>query len=215
MRLAALSADCRDRLVQISSFTTLRRRHGCLCMEALLNSFWLVVVSEMGDKTQLLALVLILRFKTPWTIMFGILAATLLNHGLASWLGGWLSSLVSPDLLRYSLAAIFAAFALWILIPDKDDGEITNARYGAFLTTLVAFFLAEMGDKTQLATVALGAHYQAPVIVTAGTTLGMLVADGLAVFFGERLTQRIPLHLVRKIAALTFLIFGIAILFKD
>lgn len=190
-------------------------RMGDFRLEALFNSFWLVLVSEMGDKTQLLALVLILRFKRPWSIMAGILLATLLNHGMASWLGGWISSLLSPTVLRYSLAAIFVGFALWILVPDKDDGDVSQARFGAFLTTLVAFFLAEMGDKTQLATVALGAHYQAPLIVTAGTTLGMLVADGLAVVFGERLTQRIPMHIVRKLAAVTFLIFGLVILFKD
>lgn len=190
-------------------------RMGDFRLEALFNSFWLVLVSEMGDKTQLLALVLILRFKRPWSIMAGILLATLLNHGMASWLGGWISSLLSPTVLRYSLAAIFVGFALWILVPDKDDGDVSQARFGAFLTTLVAFFLAEMGDKTQLATVALGAHYQAPLIVTAGTTLGMLVADGLAVVFGERLTQQIPMHIVRKLAAVTFLIFGLVILFKD
>jgi putative Ca2+/H+ antiporter (TMEM165/GDT1 family) len=144
--------------------------------------------------------------------MAGILAATLLNHGVASLLGGWASSLVSRDVMRYVLAAIFVAFAGWILIPDKDEGGPSHERYGAFLTTLVTFFLAEMGDKTQLATIALGAHYQAPVIVTAGTTLGMLASDGLAVVFGERLTKRIPMRYVRLIAAVTFLAFGIAIL---
>ena len=168
----------------------------------------------MGDKTQLLALLLALRFKKPWTIMAAILAATLLNHGIASWLGGWVSSLLSPVVLRYVLAAIFVGFAAWILIPDKDDGGPEHDRHGAFLTTLVAFFLAEMGDKTQLATVALGARYQAPLLVTAGTTLGMLFSDGLAVVFGERLTKRIPMKYVRIFAAVTFLAFGVAILLR-
>ncbi|EYF07639.1 TMEM165/GDT1 family protein [Chondromyces apiculatus] len=181
-------------------------------MEALLKSFALVAASEMGDKTQLLALVLALRYKRPWIIMAGILAATILNHGLASWVGGYVSSLVSPDVLRYTLAAIFGAFALWILIPDKDEDGPQNERFGPFLTTLVAFFLAEMGDKTQLATVALGARFQAPVLVTIGTTLGMLFADGLAVFFGERLTKRIPMKWVRIFAAVLFAAFGVGIL---
>lgn len=181
-------------------------------MEALLHSFVLVAVSEMGDKTQLLALVLTLRFKKPLAIMAGILCATILNHGLASWLGGWISSLVSPAVLRYVLAATFAAFAAWILIPDKDGDGPNDEKYGAFLTTLVAFFLAEMGDKTQLATIALGARFQAPVLVTVGTTLGMLFSDGLAVVFGERLTKKIPMTYVRIGAALTFLAFGVAIL---
>ncbi|AKT40327.1 TMEM165/GDT1 family protein [Chondromyces crocatus] len=181
-------------------------------MEALLQSFALVAVSEMGDKTQLLALVLALRYKRPWTIMAGILVATILNHGLASWVGGAVSARVPADVLRYALAAIFGAFAIWILIPDKDEDGPQNDRFGPFLTTLVAFFLAEMGDKTQLATVALGARFQAPVLVTIGTTLGMLFADGLAVVFGERLTQRIPMKWVRIFAACLFALFGIGVL---
>jgi putative Ca2+/H+ antiporter (TMEM165/GDT1 family) len=152
--------------------------------------------------------VLALRFKRPWVVMAGILAATILNHGLASWVGGYLSSLVSPRVLSYVLAATFVAFAAWILVPDKDDGGPENDRYGAFVTTLVTFFLAEMGDKTQLATVALGARFQAPVLVTIGTTLGMLFSDGLAVVFGESLTKRMPLRYVRIVAAVTFLAFG-------
>ena len=178
-------------------------------LTALVHSFALVAVSEFGDKTQLLALVLALRFKKPWTVMAGILTATLLNHGLASWLGGYLSSLVSPTMLTYGLGAIFVGFAAWILVPDKDDGGPSSDRYGAFATTVVSFFLAEMGDKTQLATVALGARFRDPVIVTLGTTLGMLFSDGLAVAFGESLTQRIPLRYVRWAAAATFLAFGV------
>lgn len=182
-------------------------------MDALWQSFLLVAASEMGDKTQLLALILTVRFKKPWTIMAGILAATLLNHGLASWVGGWLSGLLPALYLKWTLSAIFLVFAAWILIPDKDEGGPSEHRFGAFVTTLVAFFLAEMGDKTQLATVALGAKFQAPVTVTVGTTLGMLVADGLAVAFGERLTEKIPMKFVRITAAVLFAAFGIAILF--
>lgn len=184
-------------------------------MEALINSFVLVAASEMGDKTQLLALVLAMRFKNPRAIMAGILVATLLNHGIASWLGAWASSLVAPDTLRYALAASFALFAVWILIPDKEDDGPTQSRHGAFLTTVVAFFFAEMGDKTQLATIALGARYQMPLAVTAGTTLGMLVADGLAVVFGERLTRRLPLKYVRIFAAVTFFAFALIILLRS
>ncbi len=185
---------------------------GSSMLQALFSSFLLVAISEFGDKTQLLALVLTLRFRRPWAIMAGILVATLLNHGLAAWVGGWAAQRVDPDILRYVLAGTFFAFAAWILIPDKDDGGPATAKYGAFLTTRVTFFLAEMGDKTQLATVALGARFQAPVIVTVGTTLGMLVADGLAVFLGERLTKRIPLKYVQVAAALLFAVFGVTIL---
>lgn len=181
-------------------------------MEALYGSFLLVAVSEMGDKTQLLALVLTLRYKRPWTIMAGILVATILNHSLASYLGDFASSLFSPTIMRFLLAAIFCGFALWILVPDKDDDGPLHERFGPFVTTTVAFFLAEMGDKTQLATIALGARYQAPILVTAGTTLGMLFADGLAVFFGEKLTRYIPMRFVRIFAAALFVLFGIGIL---
>ncbi|MEN9836130.1 MAG: hypothetical protein RL011_2323 [Pseudomonadota bacterium] len=184
-------------------------------MEALLSSMLMVAVSEMGDKTQLLALLLMLRFRQPWAIMGGILAATLLNHGLAAWAGGWAAQLLSPTTLKYVLAALFFVFAAWILIPDKEDDASAGSRYGAFLTTLVTFFLAEMGDKTQLATIALGARFQAPVVVTIGTTAGMLVADGLAVFFGEALTKKIPLKYVRIAAALLFVAFGVTILVSN
>lgn len=183
-------------------------------MMAIVNSFFLVFASEMGDKTQLLALVLASRFRKPWAIMAGILVATLLNHGLASWAGGWLGANVDAAWLKLILAGIFFVFALWILVPDKDSEQQDSGRFGAFLTTLVAFFLAEMGDKTQLATVALGAKFNAPIAVTIGTTLGMLAADGLAVFFGERLTRVIPMQWIRRFAALLFLIFGVYILIE-
>lgn len=182
-------------------------------MEAILQSFGLVVASEMGDKTQLLALILALRFKKPWTVMAGILVATLLNHGLATVVGGWIGSQVPEELLRLGLAGIFFAFAIWILVPDKMD-ETEGESYGqanAFWTTLVLFFMAEMGDKTQLATVALGAKFQMPVAVTIGTTLGMLVADGLAVVFGERLTEIVPMKIIRIVSSVLFAAFGVVI----
>ena len=180
--------------------------------ESIIQSFFLVLASEMGDKTQLLALVLASRFKKPWTIMAGILVATLLNHGLASWAGGWISAQVSPELMRWILSGTFFAFALWILIPDKDEGLDDKYKYGAFVTTVIVFFLAEMGDKTQLATVALGAKFAAPIAVTLGTTMGMLVADGLAVFFGQKLTEKVPMKTIRIFACALFAIFGILIL---
>ncbi len=182
-------------------------------MEAVLNSFLLVFVSEMGDKTQLLALVLAARFRKPIPIMFGILAATILNHALASYVGSYVTHYVSADILKWVLAATFIGFGLWMLIPDKDEGFNDQHRWGPFLTTTVAFFFAEMGDKTQLATVALGAKYAAPLMVTLGTTLGMLAADGLAVFFGHRFTDRVPMALVHKIASGLFIVFGIGIIF--
>jgi putative Ca2+/H+ antiporter (TMEM165/GDT1 family) len=186
-------------------------------MEALIQSFGLVLASEMGDKTQLLALVLAIRFKKPIIVMLGILSATILNHGLAPFLGGWLASLVSETTLHISLSIIFFAFALWILIPDKledDSTDKVNHATHAFFTTLVLFFLAEMGDKTQLATVALGAKFQAPISVTIGTTLGMLVADGLAVVFGERILKIIPMKIIRILSALLFAAFGGLILLQ-
>lgn len=181
-------------------------------MEALFNSFLLVFAGEMGDKTQLLALVLAARFKKPWPIMAGILVATLLNHALASYVGSFISPYLSPDILKWILAATFIGFGIWILIPDKDDDLDEKYKWGPFITTTVAFFFAEMGDKTQLATVALGAKFAAPVLVTIGTTLGMLVTDGLAVFLGHKFTQKIPMKWIHRIASALFILFGVAIL---
>ena len=181
-------------------------------MEAIFNSFFLVFVSEMGDKTQLLALVLAARFRKPWPIMAGILAATLLNHALASYVGSLVGHYFSADVLRWALGITFVGFGLWILIPDKDEDLKEKNKWGPFLTTLVAFFFAEMGDKTQLATVALGAKYTSPFFVTSGTTLGMIFADGLAVFFGHKFTNKVPMRLVHKIASGLFILFGIGII---
>lgn len=182
-------------------------------MDSIFQSFLLVLISEMGDKTQLLALVLTARFRKPLAIMGGILVATLLNHALASYAGHYISSTVAPEIMKWVLGILFIGFGAWILLPDKDEELKGEGKWGAFLTTTVAFFFAEMGDKTQLATVALGAKFASPFLVTIGTTLGMLGADGLAVYLGHQFTDRIPLALVRKIASVLFFLFGLAIIF--
>lgn len=183
-------------------------------MEAILNSFFLVFAGEMGDKTQLLSLVLASRYKRPWTILAGVFVATLLNHAFASWAGGFVASRFNPETLKWSLALIFFAFAGWILIPDKEGELHTAKRNSVFVTTVVAFFLAEMGDKTQLATIALGARYANVTLVTVGTTLGMLASNALVIFMGDKLLKRIPMNWVRVIACLLFIAFGCAILLQ-
>lgn len=179
-------------------------------MQAIINSTILVFISEMGDKTQLLALVLAARFKKPWPIFFGIFIATLLNHFLASYLGSFVTQYFSESTLRITLAITFIGFGIWVLIPDKDEGLNESYKWGAFVTTLVAFFFAEMGDKTQLATVALGARYNAAFAVTVGSTFGMMLANAPAIFFGPWFTDRIPLKWIRGVASLLFIGFGIA-----
>ncbi|MBL0418972.1 TMEM165/GDT1 family protein [Ramlibacter sp. AW1] len=183
-------------------------------MESLLVSTGVVALAEIGDKTQLLAFILAARFKKPLPIIGGILVATLVNHGLAGALGAWITSALSPDVLRWVLGASFLAMAVWTLIPDEIEEDETRiaARLGVFGATLLTFFLAEMGDKTQVATVAMAAHYAAPVLVVVGTTLGMLIADVPAVFLGDRLAGRIPMRLVHGIAAAIFAVLGIATL---
>ncbi len=179
-----------------------------MSLQAIVSSFLLVAASEMGDKTQLLAFSLAARFRRPWAIMAGIFVATVLNHGLASSLGGWISTVVPHHLLAYLLAATFIGFGLWSLRPDTLEEARGPERFGAFATTVVLFFLAEMGDKTQLATVALAAEFRSVVTVTIGTTLGMLAADGLAVFLGGRLAAGVQLKWVRWTAAALFFGFG-------
>ena len=183
-------------------------------MEALLVSTGVVALAEIGDKTQLLAFLLAARFKKPAPIILGILVATLINHGLAGALGAWITSLLTPEVLRWVLAVSFLGMAIWTLIPDKIEEEQTQIaqRLGVFGATLVTFFLAEMGDKTQIATIAMAAHYPDPLWVVAGTTLGMLIADVPAVFIGDRLAARIPMKLVHGLAALMFAALGIATL---
>ena len=183
-------------------------------MESLFVSTGVVALAEIGDKTQLLAFLLAARFKKPLPIILGILAATIVNHGLAGALGAWIVSSLSPSVLRWVLGLSFIAMAVWTLIPDKIEDEETQiaSRLGVFGATLVTFFLAEMGDKTQIATVAMTAHYAAPVMVVIGTTLGMLIADVPAVFVGDKLASKIPMKLVHTIAALMFAGLGVAVL---
>lgn len=180
--------------------------------ESVFNSFLLIAAAEMGDKTQLLAFVLASRFRKPWTILCGILLATILNHFMAALFGNLISQMVPQFYLKWILGFIFIVFALWILIPDKDEELNHKKRFGAFLTTLIAFFLAEMGDKTQLSTVALAAKYNSIYTVTFGTTLGMIFSDGIAVFLGEKFTHKISMRWVRIISSLLFIIFGVVII---
>ncbi len=185
-------------------------------MEALYISIGVVALAEMGDKTQLLAFILAARFKKPVPIILGILCATLVNHGLAGALGAWITSVISPDTMRWVLGLSFIGMAIWTLIPDKIEEEETQAaqKLGVFGATLVTFFLAEMGDKTQIATVALAAHYGAPLLVVIGTTLGMLIADVPAVFVGNKFAAKIPMKLVHSIAAGIFAVMGLLTLLK-
>lgn len=182
-------------------------------MDALLTSTAVVALAEIGDKTQLLAIVLAARFGKPLTIATGILVATLANHFLAALVGAQVASILEGGWFRYLIALSFIAMAAWTLIPDKLDGEDQKpARFGPFVTTVIAFFLVEMGDKTQLATVALGARFQDVIMVTMGTTLGMMLANVPAVFLGHELLKRVPLKVVRWIAAALFLVIGLWLL---
>jgi putative Ca2+/H+ antiporter (TMEM165/GDT1 family) len=183
-------------------------------LEAFLLSTGIVALAEMGDKTQLLSLVLAARFKKPWPIIWGILAATLLNHALAGAVGSWVMAAAGPDVMRWVLGVSFIAMAGWMLIPDKLDDEdaVPKRQFGVFFTTTWAFFLAEMGDKTQIATVALGAQYEPLVAVVAGTTLGMMLANAPVVFFGDAITRRVPIKAVHVVAALIFLALGVGVL---
>lgn len=183
-------------------------------VEALFVSTGVVALAEIGDKTQLLAFILAARFKKPWPIIAGILCATIVNHGVAGALGAWITSAVSPEILRWVLGASFIGMAIWTLIPDAIEEEETQVakRFGVFGATLITFFLAEMGDKTQIATVAMAAHYANPILVVIGTTLGMLLADVPAVFIGDKLANRIPMKLVHSIAAAIFAVLGVATL---
>ena len=183
-------------------------------MESLLVSTGVVALAEIGDKTQLLAFILAARFKKPVPIILGILLATIVNHGLAGALGAWITQTVSPEILRWVLGLSFIGMAIWTLIPDKIEEEETQVarRFGVFGATLITFFLAEMGDKTQIATVAMAAHYASPLMVVIGTTMGMLIADVPAVFVGDKLASRIPMKLVHSIAAAIFALLGLATL---
>ena len=186
-------------------------------LESIGVSILAVILAEMGDKTQLLAFLLAARFRRPMPIVLGILAATLLNHGLAGALGAWITTALTPTVLKWILVGGFWAMALWMLIPDKEDGGLLDApwlqKFGVFGTTLITFFLAEMGDKTQVATVGLAAHYASAYAVVFGTTIGMLIADVPAVFLGNTLAKKLPIKLIHIACAVLFFALGLAALF--
>lgn len=168
----------------------------------------------MGDKTQLLAFMLAAKFKKPWPIFWGIFVATILNHALAAYAGQYVTNFIPEPYLTWLLAAIFFGFALWVLIPDSTEGLSTTSKHGPFLATTIAFFLAEMGDKTQLSTVALASKYQDVLLVTVGTTLGMMASDGLAVFLGPKLINKLPMKYIHYFASAIFILFGVLLLMK-
>ena len=182
-------------------------------MEAFLISTGIVGLAEIGDKTQLLAFVLAAKFRRPVPIVLAIFIATIVNHAFAAAIGSWITGMLGPDLLRWVLGVSFLVMDAWTLIPDKlDEDDAKLAKYGVFLTTLLAFFMAEMGDKTQVATVALAARYDSMLAVVLGTTFGMMLANVPAVYLGDRIAGRIPLRLVHGIAALVFAVLGVATL---
>ena len=183
-------------------------------MESLFVSTGVVALAEIGDKTQLLAFLLAARFKKPLPIILGILIATMVNHGMAGAVGAWITSNVSPEILRWVLGLSFIAMAVWTLIPDVIEEEETQIakRFGVFGATLITFFLAEMGDKTQIATVAMAARYDDVMLVVIGTTLGMMISNVPAVFAGDKLASKIPMKLVHSIAAGVFAVLGVATL---
>ena len=179
-------------------------------MEAFFISTGIVALAEIGDKTQLLAFILAAKFREPVPIVLGILVATLANHGFAGAVGAWVTTLLSPEALRWILGVSFIAMAVWTLIPDKfDEDDAKLARFGVFGTTLIAFFFAEMGDKTQVATVALAAQFQSLFWVVAGTTVGMMVANVPAVIMGDRIAHKMPVVLVHRVAATIFAVLGV------
>lgn len=180
-------------------------------MEALLVSTGVVALAEIGDKTQLLAFILAARFKKPLPIIMGILLATVVNHGVAGALGAWITASISPEVLRWVLGLSFIGMAIWTMIPDKIEEEETQIakRFGVFGATLITFFLAEMGDKTQIATIALGAKYESVLSVTLGTTLGMMLANAPAVWLGKQFTKRLPIRIVYLVATLIFIALGL------
>ena len=179
-------------------------------MEAFLVSTGIVALAEIGDKTQLLAFILAAKFRKPVPIIVGILVATIANHAFAGALGSWITAMVAPETMRWALGLSFMAMAIWTLIPDKfEEDDAKLARYGVFGTTLIAFFLAEMGDKTLIATVALAAQYQSLISVVAGTTLGMMIANVPAVLMGDRIAHKMPVRLVHAIAAAIFTVLGV------
>ena len=200
---------------------SLERAHGCCvatlaAMEAFLICAGVVALGEMGDKTQLLAIVLAAAFRRPLPIIAGIFVATVLNHAVAGAVGGWVAQALGPDVLRWVIGLSFLAMAAWVLVPDQINEETAagGQRYGVFGTTVIAFFLAEMGDKTQIATVALAARYTDVVAVVLGTTVGMMLANVPAVFLGDRIAKKVSMKLVHGVAALIFAVLGVMTLFN-
>ena len=186
-------------------------------MEAFLVSTGVVALGEMGDKTQLLAMLLAVKFRRPLPIVAGILIATLANHALAGAVGQWVADAIGPVWLRWIIGTSFLAMAVWMMIPDQIEAEEAGAkglRLGVFGTTVVAFFLAEMGDKTQIATVALAARYDAVIAVVAGTTLGMMIANVPAVYLGDQIAKKVSMTLVHGVSALIFAVLGVLTLFN-
>ncbi|GAB3295863.1 TMEM165/GDT1 family protein [Pseudidiomarina andamanensis] len=184
-------------------------------MDAFLTSTLTVALAEIGDKTQLLSLFLAARYRQKWSIIAGIFVATVLNHFVSAWFGSWIVGVLPEDIATYIVSACFIAVGLWVLIPDKPDNDEHNEvrKYGAFIATTVLFFIAEIGDKTQVATIVLGAQYTSVVAVTLGTTLGMMVANVPVVLLGGKLMQKLPLDLARYIASAVFIILGVIALF--
>ena len=184
-------------------------------IEGFLVSTGIVALAEIGDKTQLLALVLAAKYRRPVPIILGILVATLLNHAAAGFVGAWLAAWLGENLLRWILGLSFIAMAFWMLVPDKlDDEETKPARFGVFLSTLIAFFVVEIGDKTQIATVALAAKYSSLIAVVGGTTLGMMLANVPAVLLGEVAAKKLPMRLVHGVAAAVFAVLGLLVLLR-
>ena len=183
-------------------------------MEALLVSIGIVALAEIGDKTQLLTLVLAARYKKPWPIVAGIFVATLVNHGIAGAVGAWLTKAMGPDVMRWILGASFIAMAAWMLVPDKldDDDSASKQRGGVFLTTAILFFFVEIGDKTQVATVALAARFDSLAAVVMGTTIGMILANAPVAFFGDALAKKMPVRLVHVVTAVIFAALGVGVL---
>jgi putative Ca2+/H+ antiporter (TMEM165/GDT1 family) len=185
-------------------------------MDALLASIGLVAVAEIGDKTQLLSLMLAARYRQPWPIAAGVLLATLANHGLAGALGHFVAGHVPPDYLRWGIGLSFLGLGIWALFPDDAPDEPSPAlsRWGCFIVSLVAFFLAEMGDRTQFATIALGARFDSLTMVVVGTTIGMMLANGPAIWLGARMGHRLPLRLIRALAGLMFAAMGLWVIIE-
>jgi Ca2+/H+ antiporter, TMEM165/GDT1 family len=185
-------------------------------MEAFLVSTGIVALAEMGDKTQLLSLLLAAKFRKPLPIIAGIFVSTIVNHALAGAVGAWVTQALGPEVLRWVLGISFIAMAIWMLIPDKIDEDDADAspKYGVFVTTVIAFFLAEMGDKTQVATVMLAARFNAWATVVAGTTLGMMLANAPVVWFGDAITRKVPIRVVHVIGAIVFLVLGVLALWR-